>query len=526
MALVLALTALSGQAAGAAAALDAQQLRGRQIYLEGTSAAGYGISATMPGAAAPVPGEMVPCAACHGEDGKGKPDDTGVAPPDITWEAMVGRPHEHASGRRHPPFDEAAVGRAITDGLDPAGQELGSAMPRYSLGRSDLADLLAYLRHIEIGGDQSGALPTLRVGTLLPGSGRDGGPGEAMRQLLEAYLESLNRAGGIAGRRVELVVGEYLSDSTYGVWRARDLLDGGELIALLAPYVGGIEGQIADLARERKVPVVGPVTSFVPPGAGENPYVFYLAPGLNEQATVLAHFAAASGQEAMIRALVLYPDTPPIERAAQTISNLGRAAGWDLVRALPYRADRFPAGEIVAQSAGQGMQAVFFLGGGPELNALAEAAAAAAWTPYLFLPSLFVGNAASQLPALFQGRVFVAVPSSAADLDPDALQRFRALHEQAGLSAAYPALRIAAYSAAVVLAEALQRLGGSPSRQALTEELGRLKGFEPGMVPAISFEEGRRMGPAGAWVLPLDLSGRQPDQAGTWIEFAPPAREP
>jgi hypothetical protein len=36
--------------------------------------------------------------------------------------------------------------RAITDGVDPAGERLDPAMPRWSMSGEDMADLIAYLK--------------------------------------------------------------------------------------------------------------------------------------------------------------------------------------------------------------------------------------------------------------------------------------------------------------------------------------------------------------------------------------------
>src|SRR3954453_21342240 len=87
-----------------AAAPDGASIeRGRRIYQEGTSPSGGAIVAGMGDGgverAAPggeVPASAVPCAGCHGRDGKGKPEG-GVIPSDLTWTALP-RPY----GVTHP----------------------------------------------------------------------------------------------------------------------------------------------------------------------------------------------------------------------------------------------------------------------------------------------------------------------------------------------------------------------------------------------------------------------------------------
>ena len=102
----------------------------------------------MMGPAVEVPGAILPCANCHGADGRGKPDGSG-SPTDIRWEALT-RPDgvRYATGREHPPYTEPLLERAIATGVDPAGAKLHVAMPRYRMTESDMEDLVAYLLRI------------------------------------------------------------------------------------------------------------------------------------------------------------------------------------------------------------------------------------------------------------------------------------------------------------------------------------------------------------------------------------------
>jgi hypothetical protein len=84
-------------------------------------------------------------------------------PDSPTWSYLTkSYGHERESGRKHPAFTEESVKRSITDGVDPAGHPLDTAMPRYSLSDSDLVDLVAYLKRLETDTD--------------PGSHRDHDP--------------------------------------------------------------------------------------------------------------------------------------------------------------------------------------------------------------------------------------------------------------------------------------------------------------------------------------------------------------
>ena len=117
--------------------LTPQELRGKQIYLQGTSPSGKEIFGYIGDSSLEVPGSTVACANCHALRGQGKPEG-GVDPSNITWEALT-KPYgvTHNSGRKHPPYTDRGLELAITRGTDPAGNKLLYAMPRYQLSKED-----------------------------------------------------------------------------------------------------------------------------------------------------------------------------------------------------------------------------------------------------------------------------------------------------------------------------------------------------------------------------------------------------
>ncbi len=122
--------------------------RGQRIYLSGESASGAEIIALLErgGEGVEVPASVLPCAGCHGLDGRGVPEG-GVSPSDITWGALTSPDGvAHESGRAHPPYTEESLKRAIAAGIDPAGDTLHAVMPRYRMSADDMSELVAYLK--------------------------------------------------------------------------------------------------------------------------------------------------------------------------------------------------------------------------------------------------------------------------------------------------------------------------------------------------------------------------------------------
>jgi cytochrome c oxidase subunit 2 len=86
------------------------------------------------------------CAACHGPDGRGgAPVMMGTEiPGDIRFYHLT--EEEHEEGEEHPPYTEELIKRAITQGLNPAGEPLDLTMPRWHMSEADLDDLIMFLK--------------------------------------------------------------------------------------------------------------------------------------------------------------------------------------------------------------------------------------------------------------------------------------------------------------------------------------------------------------------------------------------
>ena len=86
------------------------------------------------------------CASCHGADGRGgAPVMMGTEiPGDIRYTHLI--EEENEEGEEHPPYTDELIKRAITLGLNPAGEPLDPTMPRWRMSDQDLDDLIQYLK--------------------------------------------------------------------------------------------------------------------------------------------------------------------------------------------------------------------------------------------------------------------------------------------------------------------------------------------------------------------------------------------
>jgi cytochrome c553 len=140
---------------------------GERIYFTGASAGETPVASEMPAGGSDGPmhsmmGGMMTCADCHGPQGRGGRVQmmmTSFTAPDIRWETLTAADHGHAEEEddhgqeaaemEHPPYTEETVARAITEGVNPAGEPLAWPMPRWRMSDEDLNDLIEYLETLD-----------------------------------------------------------------------------------------------------------------------------------------------------------------------------------------------------------------------------------------------------------------------------------------------------------------------------------------------------------------------------------------
>lgn len=500
----------------AADPLSASEARGKHIYTKGESPASRIITAALSTSEAPASASILPCIQCHGLDGRG----IGIISPDINWDVLVDPDgHEHLQ-RAHGAYDEASLARAIREGLDPADNKFEPTMPKYTMADRDMNDLIAYLKVIDAELDPGLSASTVRIGTVLPTAGPLGAAGTAMRDVIEAYFEFVNVTGGVHGRDLELVVGEYGGQDTPSFWQAQDLVRKEPLFAMISSYMPGYEGEFSALVNERQIPHIGPNT-FTGTGSAVR-YEFFLQAGLVEQAQVLVRGVfdqALRAQAEPPKLGVVYPRLKGFGAAGDAVQEEGLSQTGERISSVQYEQGRFDEEKVVDTLIRAKVNAVIFLGSAGDFASLGAMAAERNWRPTILAPALLVEHVVFDFPSNFGGEVFLAYASLPIDRTREGVELFEALHKDRGLDYSHSISQVAAFSAARVLVEALENVGPSPSRERLISALESLRDFQPGLTAAVSFEPERRMGPGGAWVVRVDLVNGQLDNERRWVEL-------
>jgi len=220
-----------------------------------------------------VAATAVPCASCHGPDGRGKAEG-GVTPPDVRHAALT-KPYAA-------PYDDKLLRRAITMGIGSSGKPLSTVMPRYQMTRADLDALLAFLRVL---GDE--VVPgvgehVIRAGVLLPPDKR----AATVRAGVERWSAEFNAAGGAYGRTLEIRFATAPADEKARAAALEAFVRDEKLFALFASFTGG---------AARAAGFVPILSAFDDDPEVRAPSVRYLAAGIPQQQRALERFAADSG---------------------------------------------------------------------------------------------------------------------------------------------------------------------------------------------------------------------------------------
>jgi ABC-type branched-subunit amino acid transport system substrate-binding protein len=494
--------------------LTAAERRGRALYLRGESSSKREITAIV--GELDVPASTVTCAGCHGRRGEGKTEG-GVTAGSLTWSSLI-KPygHTHPNGRKHGPFTESSFASAVVRGVDPAGNDLVVAMPRYHISIEDMNDLIAYIKRLEFDRDPGVTAESIDVGVPLPTGAALAETGQSIRQALTAYFEDLNARGGIYNRQIKLHFTETASTDMSANLRA--LTNQNQVFAFIGGISAGADKQIAAYARDEEIPFIGPATLIPQVEHPPNRYVFYLLPGVSEQAGALVNYADQQLGIKKQRVALLVPGGELAATASDAAIAHAKQAGWTDVVKIPYASENLDANQLAQQLKTDNTAAVFIFGAGNDIGKFLSAANALQWAPYVLSLGVMTSQSlATDLPPAFTKKIFLAFPTVPADITPDGVAEYRALVEKYKLPQRHAAAQLAALGAAKTFVEALKRAGADLSREQLIASLEGLYEYETGLTPKLIFGPNRRVGASGAYIITINAETKEFVSTGPWV---------
>lgn len=494
------------------------EIRGKRIYVTGQGK--QAILARLIGPGIDTPATGFPCIQCHKEGGEGAREG-GVLAPDITRDNLtIDHSGIRQTGRQHPPYDETTLKRAIREGVDPAGNALHPAMPRYKLDEADLADLLAFLKVLgkePVPGVDDGYI---RIGILKPVSGPLAPVGQAVAMLLAGFFEELNALGGLYGRNVELVAVEFNPAAPPDVMLEAVLRHLAEVPVFC--FVGNLgvpdDHPVARYFADEGIPVFAPLSIHAGSSFAGGGSIFYIQSSLYDQARVLMDYFSINLDPDNKKIALVHAGDSYGKGAAAGARVQSHRHGLEISVDTEYAAHAFVARDAVENLKASQLGAVFFFGAGEDMrNFIAAADAIGFKVPVLGLAELAGLNLLS-LPAGSSGRVFLATPLHVPDPLHSGTRVYYRLLKKFNISGRYASFLSSAFAGTRLLEEGMRRAGRDVTRAKLVKEVGNLWQFETGMTPNLTYNENRRTGLTGAALLRFDPEKKRYLPAGDWRE--------
>lgn len=225
------------------------------------------------------------------------------------------------------------------------------------------------------------AADTIRIGVSCPFSGGSADMGVSVRNGIRLAVEEINSwAGGVAGKRIELLERDDLGNPEAGKKIAEELIGKDKVSATIGTCNTGVGMAMLETYQNAKVPLIIPVATGTPLtkkfAASPEHYIFRVSP----RDEVQAPFIVAEVVKRGFRKVAIFADT----------TGYGEAGKNDLEKALtaqniqPVSTQRFALGvsdlsEQVNQARAAGADVVISYTVGPEAAVLAKSIAKQKW---------------------------------------------------------------------------------------------------------------------------------------------------
>ncbi len=454
--------------------LSPSETLGKALFQHGHAPGGQTLRGSIAGI--PIATASLACANCHGVDGAGREEARIAAPP---LRRSVDARGEIAS------FDAEAIRSAL------ASERRSLSMARYEIDEPELQALLAYLRVLGTGRDVDPGVTQDRIalGAVLPLSGPLERVGVEASTALRAVFERVNAQGGVYGRRIDLIVNDSQGSAEGTQAGIEALVEGNQVFSLVGSFLPpDSDAAIAPLAQAH-VPLVGPVTPPSSEAARQSNEIYFLLPGLYDQARALIDYVAAQAGTGARVAVVAMDGKAYEDGAAGAMRQADIYPELRVRRVQFTRASHLSADISRLLAGADEVDYLVFFGSSASLGAVGQAMARAHAGAKILTSIFTAGDIASREETALVGRVLFAYPALARQSsDGDSVVRALAL------------------ASAQMTVEALRRSGRNLTRPAFTDQLDNLREYATSVFPPISFVSRRHVGGTGVYVVSYDAT--------------------
>jgi branched-chain amino acid transport system substrate-binding protein len=322
-----------------------------------------------------------------------------------------------------------------------------------------------------------------------------------------AFYGMQNDAGGINGRKVQVIVEDHAYNPQQAVAAARKLVDSDNVLAIQGAYATGPGAATFPYLQQAGVPYVAPYAGAVDWYFPSRPLIVGGQVLLDYQAQALGRWAAKDGFSNII---VVHAALAAYEKVAKASEPGIRSASTEAkIEYMPVKLGTTDYSPIALELAGKKPDAVIFIGTIPELVALAKELKQQNVKTQLYT---YGGNVSNDLISqggdAIEGLRSVSYTRPVGADDPAVREYRDALAKYApGEHPDYGSLLT--FALAKITAEAIRQADEPLNRETLVKGFEKLKDFDTGIMGKVSYTPESHVGTREA--LPVEV------RKGEWV---------
>jgi branched-chain amino acid transport system substrate-binding protein len=254
---------------------------------------------------------------------------------------------------------------------------------------------------------------SIRLGTLTPLTGAGGAYGPSMRKAMEWVAGEVNGAGGVLGRKIELVSEDDQTNPEAAVRAARKLIDVDKVAAIMGTWASAVTTAVAPLCWESKTfltTVSGSDTITQLPHLG---YLVRTQPNTQLQIGKLGEFILSLKFK---RVFVLAAQTPFAAPSQKRLSEILPKGGSELVGGIIYDKDKTTFRSEIDQALRAKPDLIYLNGYTPDTTVVLKELFKAGYTGAKIAQGYAVNQKLlDSVPAEVTDGTYTATPSPAVD---------------------------------------------------------------------------------------------------------------
>jgi branched-chain amino acid transport system substrate-binding protein len=328
------------------------------------------------------------------------------------------------------------------------------------------ATFLTLPAHAETGVTDTSVL----VGQSAVFSGPVAATGNNYRRGIELYFEQANKAGGVAGRKLQLKALDDGYDPKRTVENTKALIEQDKVFALIGYVATANLIAALPIAEEAKIPLFAPLVGTTSIRLKHSRYLFHVRASYKAELARITQQLAVVGND---KVAVVYQDSVFGKSNLETLLELARAEKLQVVKTLPMAITAASASDIAAQLKQAAPNVIIMIMAGTMSEVLIRDVRGAGIGAPLYTISVGLADAkasAARLNGALRGVITASiVPSPTLERYGIVKEYRKALGASAGTGDNYTVLE--GYIAARVFVEGLRRAGRNLTREGFINAL-------------------------------------------------------